>query len=116
MPLRRSRVDTLDLIGYDDGVVRLDARVSSGTYIRAIADALGGHCRTLRRTEVGRFSVEHADEERVIPPADALGWLPEVEVSVDEAAAIRAGRLHAADDTRTLSAGQLVAVGRVVLP
>jgi tRNA pseudouridine55 synthase len=116
MPLRRSRVDTLDLIGYDGGVVRLDARVSSGTYIRAIADALGGHCRALRRTEVGRFSVEDADEERVIPPADALGWLPEVEVSVDEAVAIRAGRLHAAEDARTLSAGELVAVGRVVLP
>jgi tRNA U55 pseudouridine synthase TruB len=40
--------------------VTLDLRVSSGTYVRAIADALGGHCRTLRRTEVGPFSVEDA--------------------------------------------------------
>ena len=104
------------MIAYGDGVVRLDARVSSGTYIRAIADALGGHCRTLRRTEVGQFSVEDADEERVIPPAAALGWLPEVDVSVDEAAAIRAGRLRAAEGTRTLCDGELVAVGRVVMP
>jgi hypothetical protein len=36
--------------------------------VRAIAEALGGHCRTLRRLEVGPFSVEDADEERVIPP------------------------------------------------
>ena len=28
-----------------EGDVRLDLRVSSGTYVRAIADALGGHCR-----------------------------------------------------------------------
>jgi tRNA U55 pseudouridine synthase TruB len=35
-------------------------RVSSGTYVRAIAEALGGHCRTLRRTEVGPFSVADA--------------------------------------------------------
>jgi hypothetical protein len=28
--------------------------------VRAIAEALGGHCRTLRRTEVGPFSVADA--------------------------------------------------------
>jgi tRNA pseudouridine55 synthase len=60
MPLRRSTVHALDVIAYTGGIVTLDLRVSSGTYIRAIADALGGHCRTLRRTEVGPFSVEDA--------------------------------------------------------
>ena len=40
--------------------------------MRAIADALGGHCATLRRTEVGPFRVEEADPERIIAPADAL--------------------------------------------
>jgi tRNA pseudouridine55 synthase len=72
MPLRRSRVDALDVISYSDGVVRLDLRVSSGTYVRAIAEALGGHCATLRRTEVGPFRVEEADPERVIPAEEAL--------------------------------------------
>jgi len=76
MPLRRSQVHALDVIAYTDGVVRLDLRVSSGTYVRAIAEALGGHCTTLRRLEVGPFSVEHADEERVIPPEEALALLP----------------------------------------
>ena len=76
MPLRRSRVDALDVIAYTDGVVRLDLLVSSGTYVRAIAEELGGHCRTLRRTEVGPFHVEDADEERVIPAEQALALLP----------------------------------------
>ncbi len=72
MPSRRSRVDALDVISYSDGVARLDLRVSSGTYVRAIAAALGGHCATLRRTEVGPFRVEEADPERMIPPEEAL--------------------------------------------
>ena len=72
MPVRRSRVDSLDVITYSDGIARLDLRVSSGTYVRAIADVLGGHCATLRRTEVGPFLVEEADPERFIPPEEAL--------------------------------------------
>ncbi len=76
MPLRRSRVDALELLAYADGVARLDLRVSSGTYVRAIAEALGGHCRTLRRTEVGPFRVEDADEERIVPTELALALLP----------------------------------------
>ena len=72
MPLRRSRVDALDVIFYSDGIARLDLRVSSGTYVRAIATALGGHCVMLRRTEVGPFRVEEADPERIIPPEEAL--------------------------------------------
>jgi tRNA pseudouridine55 synthase len=75
MPLRRSRVDALELVSRDEGVVRLDLRVSSGTYVRAIATALGGHCTTLRRTEVGPFSVDEADPERLLPPNEALARL-----------------------------------------
>jgi tRNA pseudouridine55 synthase len=72
MPVRRSRVDSLDVITYSDGIVTLDLRVSSGTYVRAIADALGGHCASLRRTEVGPFRVEEADPGWIIPPDEAL--------------------------------------------
>jgi tRNA pseudouridine55 synthase len=72
MPVRRSRMDSLDVISYSDGVARLDLRVSSGTYVRSIAAALGGHCASLRRTEVGPFRVEEADSERLIPPEEAL--------------------------------------------
>jgi tRNA pseudouridine55 synthase len=75
MPTRRSRVDALDVITYSDGIARLDLRVSSGTYVRAIADALGGHCRVLRRLEIGPFSVDEADDRRMIAPDEALARL-----------------------------------------
>jgi tRNA pseudouridine55 synthase len=116
MPVRRSLVSTLELQGYADGIARLDLRVGSGTYVRSIADALGGHCRTLRRLEVGPFSVDDADDERLLPPAEALPFLGSVEVDAGEAAAIRTGRSRALPDVRTLSGGRLVAVGRVVMP
>jgi tRNA pseudouridine55 synthase len=76
MPVRRSHVDALDVIAYRDGTVSLDLRVSSGTYVRSIADALGGHCVTLRRLEIGPFHVDEADEERIVPPDEALARLP----------------------------------------
>ena len=75
MPVRRSRVDALDVIAYTGDSVRLDLRVGSGTYVRAIADALGGHCSALRRLEVGPFSVDEADPERIVPPDVALARL-----------------------------------------
>ena len=102
--------------GTTGGVARLDLRVGSGTYVRSIADALGGHCRTLRRLEVGPFSVDDADDERILPAAEALPFLPAVEVDADEAAAIRAGGGAAEADTRTVCGGELVAVGKVVMP
>jgi tRNA pseudouridine55 synthase len=76
MPVRRSTVHSLDLLDYDGRVARLDLAVSSGTYVRAIAEALGGYCLTLRRTEVGPFSVEEADPDTIVPPDVALARLP----------------------------------------
>jgi tRNA pseudouridine55 synthase len=75
MPVRRSRVDVLELVSYVDGVARLDLAVSSGTYVRAIATALGGHCVSLRRTEVGPFRVEESDPDRLLDPDQALARL-----------------------------------------
>src|SRR3954453_7133415 len=65
MPVRRSTVHALDVIAYTGDAVTLDLRVSSGTYVRSIATALGGHCVSLRRTDVGPFSVADA-----VAPAD----------------------------------------------
>ena len=75
MPVRTMHVRELRLDGYDAGVARLELHVSSGTYIRAIAGALGGHCRSLRRIEIGPFSLAEADPELIIPPEDALARL-----------------------------------------
>jgi tRNA pseudouridine55 synthase len=77
MPLRRSTVYALDVIAYTSGVATLDLRVGSGTYVRAIAEALGGHCRTLRRTEVGPFSVADAVSPEAFEPGRLL---PEAEI------------------------------------
>jgi tRNA pseudouridine55 synthase len=79
MPLRRSRIDALDVIAYSNGVATLDLRVGSGTYVRAIATALGGHCTALRRLEVGPFSLAEAtdvDAATLVPAAEALARLP----------------------------------------
>jgi len=75
MPVRAMHVRELRLAAYAEGICGLELLVSSGTYVRAIAEALGGHCRTLRRTEIGPFSVQEADPERVLPPDDALARL-----------------------------------------
>jgi tRNA pseudouridine55 synthase len=93
MPTRRSQVHALDLVSYERGVASLDLRVSSGTYVRAIAEALGGHCRTLRRLEIGPFSVDDADPERLLAPGDALDRLPpEAQVRAPKDALRRMGR------------------------
>lgn len=116
MPLRSSRVDALEVIAYSGDSVMLDLRVSSGTYVRSIADVLGGHCRTLRRTEVGPFRVDDADPDHLVPPADALPFLPRVDVSAAEAADLRTGRRRGEDGVRYVHDGELLAVGTTVLP
>jgi tRNA pseudouridine55 synthase len=116
MPLRRSRIDAADAIAYTGETVTLDLRVESGTYVRSIAEVLGGHCRTLRRTEVGPFRVEDADPERLVPPAEVLPFLPTKEVDADTAAAIRQGRERISEDVRVVCEGELVAVDGTVLP
>jgi tRNA pseudouridine55 synthase len=75
MPVRRTSVHELRLLDYDGRVARLHAHVGSGAYVRSLAEALGGHCTSLRRTSVGPFRVEDADEGRIIPPDEALARL-----------------------------------------
>jgi tRNA pseudouridine55 synthase len=76
MPARRSSVYALDVITYTGGTARLELHVGSGTYVRSIAAALGGHCTTLRRTAVGPFRVEETDPNRMLTVAEALSRLP----------------------------------------
>jgi tRNA pseudouridine55 synthase len=75
MPVRRSVVRELELLSYDGRRATLELLVGSGTYVRAVAEALGGPCSSLRRLAVGPFSVEEADPERILPPEDALARL-----------------------------------------
>jgi tRNA pseudouridine55 synthase len=116
MPTRRSTVHEIRVVRVEERLLDLELHVGSGTYVRAIADALGGHCRSLRRLAVGPFRVEEADEDRVLAPRDALPHLPELTLTAEEVAAIRSGRAipRAGEGTARLAHdGGLVAVARL---
>ena len=116
MPVRASTIHALEVVRYAPPLVELDLHVSSGTYVRAIADALGGHCRWLRRTAVGPFRVEDADPVRVLPLLAALVHLPERRLDDDEAHLVRSGRALAGAGEGPVALwageGELVAVGQ----
>ena len=76
MPLRRSIVHSLDVLDRTVTSVSFEVHVSSGTYVRALAEALGGHCTSLRRTAVGPFGVDEADAGRILPVDAVLERLP----------------------------------------
>lgn len=116
MPVRRSTVHELRVLRFEPPELALELHVESGTYVRSIADALGGHCRTLRRTAVGSFRVEEADEDRVLEPRAALPHLPEVELGDAALGPVLSGRpVEAPGDgrARLVHGGRLVAVGRL---
>jgi len=59
---------------------------SSGTYVRSlIADLHDAYCLELRRTRIGGFAVADADPQRVLSLADALVFMPRVQLSGDDA-------------------------------
>ena len=75
MPTRRTTVHELELLAYEGGLARVRLHLSSGGYVRAVAEALGGHCVSLQRTHVGPFDIANADPERIIDPEEALATL-----------------------------------------
>ena len=66
MPARTVTVYSLELVDYSYPVVKIRAHVSSGTYIRTLAEdigqtlGVGAYCRELRRTKVGDYLIEQA--------------------------------------------------------
>jgi tRNA pseudouridine55 synthase len=100
MPLRRTQVFALDVISYNGQTATLSLHVESGTYVRSIATALGGHCRTLRRTAVGPFRIDEAtpaDAPELMPIREVLDRLP-AEAVARVPGAVVAGVLALADD------------------
>ena len=89
---------------------------SSGTYVRVLISDLGdAYCDELERTAVGPFELADAGE-RLLPLADALAFLPERELSREEAEAVRHGRrvpaaAEAPEPLRLTHAGELIAIG-----
>jgi tRNA pseudouridine55 synthase len=72
-PERLVRVYRFVQLWRDDPRAEFEIGCSSGTYVRGlIADLGDAFCESLRRTAIGPFSVEEADEERVLPLEEAL--------------------------------------------
>ena len=66
-------------------------------------------------------SAKYADKirrnaERILSPAEAVPFLPAVHVTEEEARALRTGRARGDEGVRYVCDGELVAVGRTVLP
>lgn len=66
MPERTVTIFSLELIDYKYPEVNIRVHVSSGTYIRTLAEDIGAvlgtgaYCSALRRTKVGEYSIEDA--------------------------------------------------------
>lgn len=63
---RETTVYSIKLVNYQYPILEITCRVSSGTYIRSLARDIGrrlgtyGYLKNLRRTGIGKFSVEKA--------------------------------------------------------
>jgi tRNA pseudouridine55 synthase len=142
---RRVRVHEIRLLDFrvrgEAAVARLLVRCGKGTYVRALAVDLGralglpAHLAALRRTEAGPFTLglalalaeaERLGREdpaalraRLVPPADAVGFLPAVRIDGAQAQALRQGRVLRLGEAREGAcraldgAGGLVAVCRL---
>ena len=76
LPPRLVTVHRADLLSSEGDEAEYEIECSSGTYVRSLVADLGdAYCTELRRTAIGPFSVEEADEARAIPLADALARL-----------------------------------------
>ena len=66
MPKRTVKIYEINLLEYNFPYLKIDCKVSSGTYIRALAEDLGKALKTgayltaLRRTEIGSYSLKDA--------------------------------------------------------
>lgn len=111
-PVRPVTVYALSILSFDGTVVQARINCSAGTYVRSIAHDLGqalgcgAHLSALRRTAVGRFTVDEAltldalaqaaEAKRwqalLWPPAAAVAHLPAITVSAPEAARLGHGQ------------------------
>jgi tRNA pseudouridine55 synthase len=91
--------------------VGLELEVSSGTYVRQlVADFGDAYCDELSRIAVGPFRLE--DAESFVPLAEALSFLPGLELAKEEAA--RASHGVAVPGTGSGEAVRLTHEGRLI--
>jgi tRNA pseudouridine55 synthase len=115
-PVRLVQVSRLELLGFDQRSqqAELELDCSRGTYVRQLVMDLGeicgtgAHCQTLERLAVGPFKLEDADEDRLIPLAQALDFLPQRELAAEEARIARHGQAVAGGSDESLAASTIV--------
>lgn len=108
----RVEILELELRDFEPPRARLSLTVSSGTYVRSLANDVGGrlgcgaHLEELRRTGIGPFRVEDASSleilaalasegrlrERLLSPAELLRELPRLDVSAEAVKLLAHGR------------------------
>jgi tRNA pseudouridine55 synthase len=112
VPERQVDVHRFELLWRDGERAAFAIECGSGTYVRSLIAGLGdAYCVELRRTGIGPFDV--ADAGRFVGLADALAFLPAVELDGEDAR--RAGhgvavRGEAAGTVRLLDGNGLVAL------
>jgi len=76
LPERIVTVHRFECVADEGEEAEFEIECSSGTYVRSLIAGLGdAYCTELRRTAIGPFSAEEADEGRLLALADALGRL-----------------------------------------
>jgi tRNA pseudouridine55 synthase len=66
IPSRNITIHTLEILDYSWPTLTIRAHVSSGTYIRTLAEdigtalGVGAYCETLRREKIGKFDIKDA--------------------------------------------------------
>jgi tRNA pseudouridine55 synthase len=133
---RAVTVHEIELLKVDLPFVRFRVNCSSGTYVRSLArdigEALGvgGHLTELRRTSVGKFSLDgalspddlfdsHRIEGAAIEPLQAMAHMPTVVVSHEDVTRLAHGQdvqVGASSPSGTVAVvhdGKLVAVANI---
>jgi tRNA pseudouridine55 synthase len=76
MPERQVTVHRFEQLWRRGERAEFEIECSSGTYVRSlIADLGDAYCEALRRTRIGPFAVDEADENTAVPLTDALARL-----------------------------------------
>lgn len=100
---RRIRVDAFAVRSFDGRDMEFGVTCSGGTYVRVLAADVGAalgcgaHLTRLRRTAIGPYRVEDAEEPDAVtqprPVEAAVAHLPRVDVSAEEANAASNGSI-----------------------
>ncbi|MDP9378409.1 MAG: tRNA pseudouridine(55) synthase TruB [Actinomycetota bacterium] len=111
---REVRVNAFELLWRRDDHAAFAIECSAGTYVRSlIADLGDAYCTELRRTAIGNFDVSQADPQRIVALAEAIDFLPQVELSPAEGRKAGFGQLiagHAESIVRLVDPDGLVAL------